>query len=54
MQILCLRTTPDMKNLWVYRKFNDDHAPTLDQIPYTIDDIKNLYQTFNELLHGMK
>lgn len=23
---------------------NDDHAPNLDQLPYTITDIKNLYE----------
>jgi len=36
----------------LYRDYleNDDHAPTLDQLPYTIADIKNLYQTFNSIL----
>lgn len=40
----------------LYRDYleNDDHAPSLDQLPYTINDIKNLYQTFNDFLGEKK
>lgn len=38
----------------LYRDYleNDDHAPTLDQLPYTITDITNLFETFNNTLEN--
>jgi len=27
---------------------NDDHAPSMDHLPFTLDDVKNLFQKFDK------
>lgn len=39
-----------MAALDLYRDYleNDDHAPNMDKLPYNIDDVSNLFDSFDK------